>query len=394
MNVLYIGYWSAEDTLTASTIVPHLKVLSSFDCVRQVVFCSVERAGPVKEFSLAKIRHIPLYSTTRGNVVLTKISDYFLLYASLKRICKQHAIDLVICRSAMAGAFGHRLGKAFNVPYIVESFEPHADYMVESDVWKWYDIRTLIEKHHEAQQKKSAAYLFPVSRHYREKLILEGIKDERVHVLPCTVDVEKFQFSEKKRMAIRNQLRIPPTSVTGIYVGKFGGIYYGKEAFALFKKAFDFFGETFRLIILTSHNRGELQKQLEEQCIPLTRVIISSVPHDLVNEYLSASDFAFCCIRPAPSRKYCSPIKNGEYWANGLPILIERGVGDDSAIVEAEGGGVILEEDVEKALDTIQQMLSGGRERLAATIQKIASRHRSQIQITLTYEKVLLKATG
>lgn len=393
MNLMYIGYWGAEDTLTASTIVPHLKVLSSFDCVRQVVFCSVERGGPVKEFSMPKIRHVPLYSTTRGNVVLTKISDYFSLYTSLKRICKEQAIDLVICRSAMAGAFGHRLAKAFNVPYIVESFEPHADYMVESDVWRWYDIRTIVERHHEARQKKSAACLFPVSRHYREKLILEGIKDERLHVLPCTVDVEKFKFSEKKRMTIRNRHHIPPTSITGIYVGKFGGIYYWQEAFALFRRAFDFFGETFRLIILTSHNRREVEKQLEEQRIPVTRVITSSVPHDLVNEYLSASDFAFCCIRPSPSRKYCSPIKNGEYWANGLPILIERGIGDDSAIVEAEGGGVILEGDVEKALDSIQQMLSGGREGLAATIEEIASRHRSQGQIRVAYEKFLLKAT-
>src|SRR5690606_12754608 len=46
------------------------------------------------------------------------------------------------------------------------------------------------------------------------------------------------------------------------------------------------------------------------------------------------ADIAFCGVRPIASQKFSSPIKNGEYWACGLPVLIPKGIAEDDILAE------------------------------------------------------------
>ena len=73
------------------------------------------------------------------------------------------------------------------------------------------------------------------------------------------------------------------------------------------------------------------------------QAFITKAPHGEVPGYLAASDFAFATIKPAPCRLFCSAVKIGEYWANGLPVLLTPGVGGDSAIIAAEKGGAVFD---------------------------------------------------
>lgn len=57
---------------------------------------------------------------------------------------------------------------------------------------------------------------------------------------------------------------------------------------------------------------------------------------------MGLADFALCAINPVPSKKYCTPIKDGEYWALGLPVVIMRGISVDSQIIEENRAGAIL----------------------------------------------------
>jgi len=111
----------------------------------------------------------------------------------------------------------------------------------------------------------------------------------------------------------------------------------------LFKSTYDAFGSNFFLFILTPENKDDILTQLKAVNFPIERVYINRVNHDEVVNYLSASDFAFSTIKPAPSRLFCSPIKDGEYWANGLPILITKGVGDDDVIIVENQSGVVYD---------------------------------------------------
>ena len=95
--------------------------------------------------------------------------------------------------------------------------------------------------------------------------------------------------------------------------------------------------------MLTPNPREEVRRKLAAVGLGEGQAFITKAPHSEVPGYLVASDFAFATIKPAPCRLFCPAIKIGEYWASGLPVLVPSGVGDDSAIAEAEGGGAVFD---------------------------------------------------
>ncbi|QIL77258.1 glycosyltransferase [Hymenobacter sp. HDW8] len=251
--------------------------------------------------------------------------------------------------------------------------------MLESGVWKSYDPRYLFQRYWEKKQKQLALGLLPVAENYRQQLIREGVSGERIVTVPCSVDVATFKYDQAKRKQIREQLGFAATAPVGVYVGKFGDIYYDAEAFDLFKAAADHFGPDFRLIILTPNIQSEVRAKLAKVKFTETQVFVTKAPHADVPGYLSAADFAFAPIKPAPCRLFCSPIKVGEYWAAGLPVLLTEGVGDDSAIIRQEGGGAVFNLDqpasVPAAIKQIAALLQSPDYRQHTV--KLAERHRS-----------------
>ena len=347
MNILFLGYWGSNEGLSQSTTSPHLKILASFSQVKHIYYVSIERSKQTA-YNIpknTKITHLP-FSSNQNTRFLSKVHDFIRLPQYLKKIIRLNSIDLLLCRSALAGSIGQIMHKITTVPYAVESFEPHADYMRELNVWNKYGISYLIQKYFEYLQKRNAIALMTVSKKYTELLYNNGVLNSKLATMPCAVESKKFAFSGPDRKLIRKNLGISDSSIVGIYVGKFGDIYFDHEAFHIFKSAFDHFND-FRLIILTPHNDKFIKKRLDQHKIDPKKVFSSLVAHQNVPAYLSSADFAFSTVRPTPYRKYCCPIKNGEYWASGLPIVTFPDIGDDSEIIVKETKGIIIE-DLEK----------------------------------------------
>lgn len=391
MKLLFISYWGVGEGLTSATVIPHLRTLSGINSIEQIIFCSIERdGGAIENVDIHKVKHIPLFSRSSSSSLYTKFNDFTTFPKSIVQLCREFAIDLMVCRSPMAGAIGYLVWKKIRIPYIVESFEPHALSMWESGVWRWYDPRLWVQLFFEAKQKKTADKILPVSNHYFLALQKQGIDRNRLVTMPCCVSLKKFEFDPKARIAKRELLGISEHETVGIYVGKFGGIYYDDEAFRLFKNSLNFFGKTFKLMILSADSREKIAIRLERNKIPLDRVFFNAVPHSNVPDYLSAADFAFSTIKSVPSRIYCSPIKNGEYWANGLPILTEKGIGDDSDIIVHEGGGIILDMDNQVAsLEAMKSLLTIGRLPLARVIAQVAYKHRRLELVEEVYRELI-----
>jgi hypothetical protein len=69
----------------------------------------------------------------------------------------------------------------------VESFEPHADYMLESGVWQRWNPKYIFEKRWEQKVKECAESLITVSTNYSRQLVKEGVPEERIEMVPCCV---------------------------------------------------------------------------------------------------------------------------------------------------------------------------------------------------------------
>lgn len=71
-------------------------------------------------------------------------------------------------------------------------------------------------------------------------------------------------------------------------------------------------------------------------------IVKTFVPFAEIHTYMNLADLAICPVKPVPSKKYCSPIKNGEYWALGLPVIITENISQDSEIIEKNNAGYVL----------------------------------------------------
>ncbi|GAA4370425.1 hypothetical protein GCM10023185_44860 [Hymenobacter saemangeumensis] len=398
MRILFLSYWGLNDGLTTSTVFPHLRLLQERADVTAIRLVTIER-GPDAQaeltfqpgFAADKITFEPLRSRPGRNVILNKIEDFTRFPQELIRQAEAFKPDFILARGAPAGALAYLVWQKTRLPFYVESFEPHADYMLESGVWRRYDPRYLFQRYWEKRQKQLALGLMPVAENYRRQLITEGVPAGRIVTVPCSVDAQAFAFDAASHTRVRQQLGFAGSDTVGIYVGKFGSIYYDAEAFDVFKAAADHFGAGFRLIILTPDPIADVQRKLAAVGLQPGQVFITKAPHGEVPGYLSAADFAFATIKPAPCRLYCSAIKIGEYWASGLPVLVPPGVGDDSAIIEAESGGAVFDLDrpgsVAAALARLDAIMQVPDYR--ARIHELALRHRSLSRAREAYAALL-----
>jgi hypothetical protein len=368
MRILFLGYWGLRDGLTTSTVFPHLLLLQERTDVEAIRLVTIERGADAQvelrlelDFDSSKISFKPLRSKPSRNVILNKIEDFTRFPRELVQQVQEFQPDIILARGTPAGALAYLVWRKIRLPFYVESFEPHADYMLESGVWRRYDPRYLFQRYWEQRQKQLALGLMPVAENYKQQLIAEGVPSQRIVTVPCSVNAIQFAYDESARQQMRKRLGWLETDVVGVYVGKFGGIYYDKEAFQVFRLAADFFGASFRLIILTPDSLQEVRTKLAAVGLATEKVFVTKASHHDVPKYLSSADFAFATIKPAPCRLFCSAIKIGEYWANGLPVVLPEGIGDDSDIIKQEGGGAIFNIDrpisVSEALTSVAQQI-------------------------------------
>jgi hypothetical protein len=241
----------------------------------------------------------------------------------------------------------------------------------------------------ESRQRAVADHLVCVSHAFRDDLVRNRVDPERVSVVPCLVDTAAFAFDADARDKTRDELGIRPDDVAIVQLGKFGGVYYDDEALAVLRAFATHLGERAFVMVLTPHDADRIRQRAAQWGI--TRMFVSSVEHDDVPRHLSAADVAITNWRRLPSSPACSPVKDAEYWASGLPVLISPDIGDDSDLVRRHRLGVVADLTDASALPSrFDELIAlarepGTRERLAA----MAKAERDVSQLPAHYERVL-----
>lgn len=141
------------------------------------------------------------------------------------------------------------------------------------------------------------------------------------------------------------------------------------------------------MVLLSPNPEEEVKQYISQFQLPADRILHTLAAHSEVPDYLHGADFAFATYKPSPTKRYLSPIKVGEYWASGLPVMITRGVGDETEIIPQQGGGVLIDPEQPNPDNwrALQECLVQPKEKYVA----LAQEHRSLARNQAVYQQLL-----
>ena len=93
---------------------------------------------------------------------------------------------------------------------------------------------------------------------------------------------------------------------------------------------------------MTQTDRAAIQRAVDARQLT-HHVTVTSAPSEEMPRYWSLADAAISFIQPTFAKSASSPTKVGEALACGVPLIINRGVGDLDALVARYRCGVIVE---------------------------------------------------
>jgi hypothetical protein len=241
-----------------------------------------------------------------------------------------------------AGSLAYVLSIITRRPLIIDSYEPHAEAMVENGTWKRnglaFKLLFLFEK---LQTKRAEVCIGLTEKTPDYALNAYGVVPKKHYVKPACVNFDIFDMNHQQDFLLINE---PPNNnkIICIYAGKVGGIYLDEEIFDFFKTCADYWGEKFKVLMLTNTPTEEIEKYIANSHLLKSSIFYKEVPHRDVVKYMALANFALNPVKPVPTKRYCTSIKDGEYWAMGLPIVITPNISDDSEIIETNDIGSII----------------------------------------------------
>jgi len=388
-NILILTQWSFKDALVQTYTLPYVEIIREIvPAEKKIIVITSEQQN--KALSATEIDVINLQWKERNMELVAQSYKRFgwkKIIASagqlikLYRIIKKNKIASIHPFCTPAGSIGYLLSKISGAVLVMDSYEPHATAMVETGAWKKNGTPFKILFELEKRLTQRAVYIIATTagmKHYALKNY--GVELKNFFVKPACISFKDF-YPRPKDIILTEKFGLC-NKIVCVYAGKLGGTYLKDEVFDFVKACYQYWGEKFRFLMLTEESEEIIQEQIKRIDIPSDVIISQFVQHSEIPRYLSLGDFGINPQVPVPSKRYGSPIKNGEYWAMGLPVVISPGISDDSDIILQYEIGVVTNlrqlETMAGAVHQMDQLLKNyNREFLQEKVFGIAKKYRS-----------------
>jgi glycosyltransferase involved in cell wall biosynthesis len=388
-NILIVTHWTFKEALVQAYTLPYVNIIRKIVPPETKIFVVTfemewaalteeEKEALKKEWDKKNMQHLPLkYNRFGIRKLLNAVSQIIRLVA----IIRKERISVIHAFCSPAGGLGYLLSRLTGAKFIIDSYEPHAESMVETGAWKKsgaaFKISFSLEKKLADRAEHVIATTAGMKEYAKESYNFDL---QNFFVKPACIDFTSF-FPRPKNERLLHQLKFGGKLV-GVYAGKLGGMYLKDEVFDFIKSCYDYWGDQFRFLMLTPESNKLISGQSQRSGIPDGVITRRFVPHKDVPDYLSLGDFGINPQAPIPSKRYGSPLKNGEYWGMGLPIVICPNISVDSDIIRANNIGVVInlknKENMPEAVKQLDQILkSNSKEELQQKIFSIAKKYRS-----------------
>jgi glycosyltransferase involved in cell wall biosynthesis len=216
------------------------------------------------------------------------------------------------------------------------------DERVEGGLWSARHPLHLFWKRLERRLLRRADGVVVLARAGAEVLRAEGLlpPSTPLEVIPCGADLSRFH--PRADAALPAGLAPFAGKRIWTFLGA-TGTWYLLDAMLDFAAAAVAADPEARIAFLTEDPGGAVAEGLAARGVPAGRFLVQRVDHAEVPRWIRPSRAGVFFIRSVRSKKASCPTKLAEFLGCGVPVVINRGIGDTEAIVGGEGAGVVVD---------------------------------------------------
>ena len=165
-------------------------------------------------------------------------------------------------------------------------------------------------------------------------------------VIPISFSDRKFSYNKKKRQEFRANLSLINKKVF-VYSGSFGMSQIGFSCITNTVRMIDNAVASAHFLFLTpSHEGLAVSRVVDQAGLSDGRFTSIHPAFDQITDYLSAADFGYHALPWQPDSFTRMGTKVVEYFAAGLPVIVNRHVGAAAKILAENSYGFVIDEDM------------------------------------------------
>ncbi len=352
-NTLYITFDGLSDPLGQSQILPYVISLAQQGYNITVLSCEKPAVLKTEKQGIDDlIKDLPIewnyIEYDDHGSFITRYNYVKQLMMMAFKIANTKKISLTHCRSYLSALIGLKLKQQKGIPFIFDMRGFWADERIEGGIWnKSNPLHYIFYRYFKSKEEqflKQADFIITLTnaslRYVMNKFPTIPI-NEKAEVIPCCTSLDKFDRSKTKKAKFPQG--ISENDFLLIYTGSIGTWYHTKEMIDCVLVWKEFI-PNIKLLILTK-DKNELPAILTNYSASQKQIIVTeSASYNDVPSYLALAKAAIYFIKPVFSKIASSPTKMAECWAMDLPIITNKGIGDNDMYFEQHHGGILIKE--------------------------------------------------
>jgi len=390
-KTLYITYMGLTEPLLHSQVLNYLKILRQSGIA--VCILSYEKRQLLKKDNVetikedlngAGIKWVSLAYHKRLQFLSKPYDIIRGMFAALY-ISITERVDVIHARGTFCALIGILPCLVLKKKMIFDMRGLMAEEYVDAGLWKRDSMAYRIVDRLERYFIRKADEVIVLTGKAKE-LILNRGRTKSITLIPACTDLNRFRL-KKVNSGLRSRYSLDKKFIL-VYTGSLGTWYMLSEMMDFYKELLCT-GNNEAFFILSQTSKAWIEQHIPEDI--KGKVIVDFSDPENVAEFLNLADVGIFFIKTCLSKTASCPTKFGEYLACGLPVIINKGIGDTEEIVRKNRIGVVVEDfsaqEYRRKIEQMKELLKEG-DALKRRCRDVAERYFSLAQGGKKYVEV------
>lgn len=342
MNLLFVTWDGPQTFYLESLFLPIFKRLANEGLhfhVLQFTWANAARIARTREVCEAEGVTYQAITVWRHPVALGSLLTAIKGVLDLRKAIRTHRINVVMPRSTLPALTTLLALRGKMLPFVFDADGLPLDERVDFSNQSPSSLVHRLLRDIEAESVRRAKVVLTRTSKAADILLARagaGTMPEKFHVVGNGRDADLFKpMAANARHQVRQRFGLGDDAPLLVYAGSIGPQYCLTEMLQLFGYVRQRRTDAHLLILTGSPSLTTGALTSYPELVPAITTL--SVSPEVVPEYLAVADLGLALRHPSFSMQAVAPIKLGEYFLCGLPVVATAGIGDTDSISPATG---------------------------------------------------------